>query len=95
MKTDPHRIVIVGGGHFPCRQDERVLIAMERHGANYIGIGCRGGGCGFCRVRVVGGEYRVARMSTVKVSAADQEKGFVLACQLYPLSDLLIEVVKS
>jgi hypothetical protein len=31
-------------------------------------------------------------MSTAKVTAADQAQGYALACRLYPLNDLLIEV---
>jgi hypothetical protein len=31
-------------------------------------------------------------MSAAKVSAADLRQGYALACQLYPLDNLLIEV---
>ena len=41
-------------------------------------------------VRVVEGNYRTGKMSTAKVSAEDQANGYVLACRLYPLKDLLI-----
>jgi ferredoxin len=92
MRTETHQIRIVGGGQFACPEGERVLIAMERSGGNDIGVGCRGGGCGICVVRVVEGEYRTGKMSTAKVSVADQAKGYALACRLYPLNDLLIEV---
>lgn len=92
MSGAEHQISIVGGGAFSCPEDERVLIAMERSGVDEIGVGCRGGGCGFCRVRVVEGKYRTGKMSTAKVPAADQAQGYALACRLYPLNDLLIEV---
>ena len=92
MLASTHRIRIVGGSEFDCLAEERVLIAMEMSGARDIGVGCRGGGCGFCRVRVVEGNYRTGKMSTAKVSAEDQANGYVLACRLYPLKDLLIEV---
>lgn len=87
-----HRIAIVGGAEFFCGEGERVLLAMERCGANDIGVGCRGSGCGICRVRVVGGLYRTGKMSAEKVSRTDQTAGYALACRLYPISDLLIEV---
>ncbi len=69
-------------------------MAMERIGADDIGIGCRGGGCGFCKVKVVSGDYRTGKMSIAKVSAAEQARGYALACRLYPLGDLLIEAEK-
>ncbi|KHS43827.1 MULTISPECIES: 2Fe-2S iron-sulfur cluster-binding protein [Novosphingobium] len=92
MKAEAHQIRIVGGAQFTCSEEERVLFAMERSGLDEIGVGCRGGGCGFCRVRVVEGKYRTGKMSTAKVTAADQAQGYALACRLYPLNDLLIEV---
>ncbi|MBA4355156.1 MAG: ferredoxin [Novosphingobium sp.] len=87
-----HRIRIVDGAEFDCGKEERVLIAMERSGADDIGVGCRGGGCGICRIRVVGGDYKTGKMSAEKVSEVDRAAGFALACRLYPEADLLIEV---
>ena len=83
MSAKLYQIEIVGGSQFACSEEERVLFAMERRGLSDIGVGCRGGGCGFCRVRVVEGEYK------------DQAKGFVLACRLYPLEDLKLEVEQN
>lgn len=90
--AEPYRIRIIGGGEFDCAADERVLLAMERCGADDIGIGCRGGGCGICRIRVVDGEYRTGKMSAAKVSEIERSAGFALACRLFPAGDLLIEV---
>ena len=88
----PHRIQIVGGGEFSCGEGERVLLAMERCGSSDIGVGCRGGGCGSCRIRVVDGDYRTGKMSTAKISETEREAGFALACRVFPVSDLLIEI---
>lgn len=92
MVAAMHRISIVGGNEFACPEDERVLIAMERSGCDDIGVGCRGGGCGFCRVRVVEGHYRTGKMSAAKISPEERAAGYVLACRLYPSGDLTIEV---
>src|SRR3546814_19327298 len=86
-----HRIRIVGGGEFSCGEDERVLIAMERCGASDIGVGCRGGGCGMCRVQVVSGDYVTGKMSRSRITEQAEAAGLVLACRLYPLSDLILE----
>lgn len=87
-----HRVQIVGGREFVCEESERILIAMERCGIDDIGVGCRGGGCGICRVRVLQGPYATGKMSSAKVSNTDREAGYALACKLYPAGDLLIEV---
>ncbi len=83
--------VMLQGAVFKCRSDMSVLQAMERSRTKSIRVGCRGGGCGFCRVRVLAGEYRTGPMSRAQVSESEERQGFALACQLYPLSDLRLE----
>ena len=80
---------------FCCREDESVLKAMERHGLRTIPVGCRGGGCGVCRVKVHSGNYDCGRMSTAQVTHEQQQQGFALACRLKPTSDLVIECSPS
>jgi ferredoxin len=86
-----HRIRIVGGGESSCGEGERVLLAMERCGSSDIGVGCRSGGCGICRVRVVSGDYVTGKMSRSRITEQDEAAGLVLACRLYPRSDLILE----
>ncbi len=79
------------GASFRCRPGQNVLEARAAGGGRCIPVGCRGGGCGVCRVRVIAGDYRAGRMSVAAVNAAEAGRGVVLACQLYPLSDLRLE----
>ncbi|MEM7541884.1 MAG: 2Fe-2S iron-sulfur cluster-binding protein [Pseudomonadota bacterium] len=77
---------------FVCRDDQTVLAAMEKLGRRGIPIGCRGGGCGICRVQVLGkGEYRTLKMSRAQVSEADEAQGICLACKLIPQADLTVQ----
>ena len=80
------------GAQFSCPDGERVLIAMENQGLKHIPIGCRGGGCGTCRVRVTGGRYRTRKMSRAQVSEIDEQTGYALACRLIPESDLTLRL---
>ena len=73
---------------FACDSDTPVLIAMERSGRKAIAVGCRGGGCGTCRVQVRAGSYRTGRMSRGHVTEEEERQGYVLACKLFPLEDL-------
>ena len=83
--TPRHRINVEGAAaSFTCAEDVAVLIAMERAGVRAIPVGCRGGGCGFCRVRVLSGRYVTGRMSREHVAEADERAGYALACRLYP-----------
>lgn len=78
---------------FLCREDENVLEGMCRLGKRGIPSGCRGGGCGVCKVSVVSGRYTTRRMSSCHVSDAELREGIVLACRIYPSSDLELEVL--
>lgn len=53
--------------------------------------GCRGGGCGVCKVRLAAGEVVCEPMSRDHVSVAEESLGFLLACRAKPLSDLVLD----
>lgn len=87
-----HEIHIAGQPDtFRCPADQGVLIAMERSGRRGIPVGCRRGGCGECKVRVLSGTYRLGKMSRLQVTEEEQAEGWALACRLYPTSKLEIE----
>lgn len=81
------------GESFPCSSEETVLSAMERHRKKGIPVGCRGGGCGLCKVQVEAGSFTRKAMSRTYVSADDEERGIVLACRIRPTTDLVISVL--
>lgn len=87
-----HTIEILDGPSFFCPDGQRLLIAMEEAGRRDIFVGCRGGGCGVCKVKVVSGNYGTGKMSRLKVSEDEESAGYALACRLYPLEDLVIEL---
>ena len=57
-------------------------------------MGCRGGGCGVCKVHIVEGACQsLGPISRAHVSAEEEASGCVLACKIFPQSDLEVEVV--
>ena len=89
-----HRIEIVNGSEsFVCASGLDVLRGMECLGRKGIPVGCRGGGCGVCKVRVVEGPYRTEAMSRACVSGDEQAEGYALACKLFAEGDLRLQVV--
>lgn len=62
---------------------------MARH--HGIAIGCRSGGCGVCRIRVLKGEFLTQPMSRQRISLDDEAAGVVLACRIIPRSDMVVE----
>lgn len=95
-----YTVTLEGHGFAPCGDAERVLEALERaqgfgrlKGMNFrLPKGCRRGGCGVCRVRVLEGDYRQTPMSRSHISEADEAEGVVLCCSIYPLTDLLLRL---
>ncbi|MQM39409.1 hypothetical protein KBTX_03435 [wastewater metagenome] len=78
---------------YPCPAEESLLHAMERLGRRGIPAGCRGGGCGVCKVEILAGEVVSARMSRAHVDDAERAAGRVLACRSYPRSNVSLRVV--
>jgi ferredoxin len=78
---------------YPCAADQTVLGGMERLGRKGIPVGCRQGGCGVCKVEVIEGKYRKRVMSRSQVSEEDEAAGRVLACRIWPESDMKLKVI--
>jgi ferredoxin len=81
------------GESFRCTEGQSVLKAMEQLSRKGIPVGCRGGGCGVCKVRIEAGTVRTEKMSRTALSAAEEAEGLVLACRAYPRSDLRVRAV--
>ena len=73
-----------------CAPDDTVLTAILR-GASVM-YGCRGGGCGTCRMRLTSGSIDHGRCSTAVLSDEDKATGWFLSCQARPLADLTVEL---
>jgi ferredoxin len=78
---------------FRCATAQSLLGAMEALGRKGIPVGCRGGGCGVCKVRIDAGRVHRETMSRACVSAEEERAGFVLACRAHPRSDLTVTAV--
>ncbi|ENY77171.1 TPA: 2Fe-2S iron-sulfur cluster binding domain-containing protein [Pseudomonas aeruginosa] len=85
----------ISGQVFRCLPEQSVLRAMEEQGKRCVPVGCRGGGCGLCKVRVLSGDYQCGRMSCSQVPPEAAKQGLALACQLYPRADLYIECLRQ
>lgn len=95
-KTPPvwHAVTIADTGEsYRCREDESLLIGMERLGKRGIPVGCRGGGCGVCKVHVTAGSFAKRVMSRDWISEDEEAADVVLACRVRPLSDIHLAVL--
>jgi ferredoxin len=78
---------------YDCSDKQTVLHGMEKLGIKGIPVGCRGGGCGVCKVYILDGTYTAKKMSRAHISEEEQTNGYVLACRCNPDSNLTIKVV--
>ena len=100
MAPQRFQVTLEGHGQGNAYEGERVLVALERAQGfgqlknlpRRLPVGCRRGGCGVCRVRVLSGEYDSGPMSRSCVSAEDEAAGVVLACCIYAKSDLSLRL---
>ena len=100
MAPQRFKLTLEGHGQANGYESERVLVALERAQGfkqltnlpRKLPVGCRRGGCGICRVRVLEGAYESGPMSRAHVTAEQEREGVVLACCIYPRSDLVLRL---
>jgi len=90
-----HEVLLVQTGEvYTCRGHETLLEGMCRLGRRGIPVGCLGGGCGICKVRVVRGEVvRLGPISRAHVSEEEERQGYTLACRAAAKGAVTLEVV--
>lgn len=81
------------GERYACPPTHNLLTGMEQLGRKGIPVGCRGGGCGVCKVHITSGKFHAAKMSRQHISVEDVANGVVLACRATPESDICLSVV--
>lgn len=83
------------GERYLCDAQQSLLHGMERLGKHGIPVGCRNGGCGVCKVRVIAGACRLGKMSRACVSEQEAQDGVVLACRAYPESHVRVALAEK
>ena len=71
-------------------EGKSLLAALERRCNRDVAAGCRGGGCGVCRVRVWSGQFRSTAMSKAHINEGDLRQGWVRCGRCCPGGDMEI-----
>ncbi|QRX81677.1 benzoate 1,2-dioxygenase electron transfer component BenC [Glaciimonas sp. PAMC28666] len=76
-----------------CNENEKLSDAAYRQKIN-IPLDCRDGACGTCRGFCESGDYDLPESSYIEdaLDAKDAAAGFILACQMRPKSDCVIQI---
>jgi CDP-4-dehydro-6-deoxyglucose reductase len=88
----PEVTILPDGIRARADQDDTLLRALGRAGLRYR-VGCRRGGCGICKVRLVLGEVRYERPIAASVLTDDERvEGICLSCRAVPITNIVIEL---
>jgi CDP-4-dehydro-6-deoxyglucose reductase len=88
----PEVTILPDGIRATADQNETLLRALGRAGLRYR-VGCRRGGCGICKVRLLLGEVRYERPIAASVLSDDEQvEGICLSCRAVPITNVVIEL---
>ena len=89
-----HEVLIANTGEtYPCSAAQTLLSGMEALGRRGVPIGCRGGGCGVCKVVVELGAVSIQKMSRAHITDEERMDGVVLACRACPSGHVVVRAV--
>jgi NAD(P)H-flavin reductase/ferredoxin/fatty-acid desaturase len=91
--ADPF-VAHINGVAVPVRPSETLLEAALRNGLEFP-HGCRVGGCGSCKCRLLAGRVTELTETAYLLSGEEIRGGYILGCQSVPKSDVRIEVDTS
>lgn len=74
-----------------CKPTETVADAAYRQNIN-VPIDCRDGACGACKSSCESGSFKMGEYIEDAMSQAEADLGMVLTCQMYPLSDCVVNI---
>ncbi|MBN6185378.1 2Fe-2S iron-sulfur cluster binding domain-containing protein [Aneurinibacillus sp. BA2021] len=77
-----------------CTNDCSILSAARSRFLK-LPYGCFNGGCGMCKVQVLSGDYTVGLSSKTALPDQERAQGYTLACKTYPLSNLMVRVMRD
>jgi len=88
----PDVTILPDGTRTTANPEETLLRALGRAGLRYR-VGCKRGGCGICKVRLVLGEVRYERPIAASVLTDDERvEGICLSCRAVPITNIIIEL---
>lgn len=83
------------GEKFDCDPEKSLLTGIEKQRVQAVQVGCRGGGCGVCKIRIVTGEFEIKKMSIKHVTREEASQRYALSCRVFPRSDMVIDALDS
>ena len=84
----------VNGNEIFVKENETILNASIRQAGN-IFVGCKGGACGMCKIKITMGETVDGIHSKSALPDEEYASGYRLACQSKPVTDMSILPIRE
>nr|WP_295970023.1 2Fe-2S iron-sulfur cluster-binding protein [uncultured Bacillus sp.] len=72
------------------KENETILDSSIRTNGK-IKVGCKNGGCGLCKIKIVEGKIEHGTASRSVLPLHEEAEGYALACRAVPKSDITLE----
>lgn len=83
-------ITLLNGREIGCEKNQTILDAVNSEDI-YIPFSCEKAKCITCRIKILSGEFEIVEEESV-LTEEEREKGYVLACNTIPKSNIRIQV---
>jgi ferredoxin len=87
IKVEPDERIIIGN-------DNDFILDTAIRNRVKIKVGCKGGGCGICKIQILEGEVDRGHSARSVLPLNEIEEGYALACQTKPNTDVVINIRK-
>jgi len=75
-----------------CSENKNLMDGLSVN-CDLVPKGCHNGACGVCKIQVISGEYSTIKMNRKHISLEEENNSIVLACRVFPKSDMEIEFI--
>jgi ferredoxin len=77
-----------------CFENKNLMDSLSKQ-ADLAPKGCHNGCCGVCKAVIHNGNYEKLKMNRKHISEGEENKNIVLACRVFPKSDMEIEFISK
>lgn len=77
-----------------CIESKNLMDSLSTH-TDLVPRGCHNGACGICKIVVNSGKYSQLKMNRKHISEEEESSNIVLACRIFPKSDMEIEFISK
>ncbi|PLY11553.1 MAG: ferredoxin [Arcobacter sp.] len=75
-----------------CFENKNLMDSLSKQ-SDLAPKGCHNGCCGVCKVIIHNGDYEKLKMNRKHISEVEENENTVLACRVFPKSDMEIEFI--